>query len=80
MKWRTIRRNLIGKDLEVELLPECSHDMMGDVGELQEDIEELQEDDKEEETQEEQDRRLMKDIQDNLLKISLDLEQMKKGK
>ncbi|MFZ4631799.1 MAG: DUF1003 domain-containing protein [Patescibacteria group bacterium] len=51
-----------------------------DVEEIAEDVEELQEEDAEEENEEEADRRLMKDIQDNLMKINLDLEQLKKNK
>lgn len=51
-----------------------------DIDELQEDVEELNEEDEQEETEEEQDRRLLKDIQDNILKITADLQQLKKNK
>jgi low affinity Fe/Cu permease len=51
-----------------------------DVGEIAEDVEEMQEDDEQEESEDEQDRRLLKDIQDNLMKITSDLQQLKKNK
>jgi peptidoglycan hydrolase CwlO-like protein len=63
---------------DVDKIHENVEDIAEDVDELQEDVEELQEDDKLEESQEEQDKRLMKDIQDNLAKISADLEMLKK--
>lgn len=62
-------------------------EIQGDIDELQEDVEdiaedveELNEEDEQEETEEEQDRRLLKDIQDNILKITSDLQQLKKNK
>lgn len=51
-----------------------------DVEEIAEDVEEMQEDDEQEESEDEQDRRLLKDIQDNILKITLDLQQLKKNR
>jgi TolA-binding protein len=63
---------------DVDKIHENVEDIAEDVDELQEDVEGLQEDDKLEESQEEQDKRLMKDIQDNLAKISADLEMLKK--
>lgn len=51
-----------------------------DVGEIAEDVEEMQEDDEQEESEDEQHRRLLKDIQDNIMKITLDLQQLKKNK
>lgn len=55
-------------------------ELQEDVEEIAEDVEELQEDDKEEESQEEIDRRLLRDIQDNLIKITSDMEQLKMKK
>jgi len=51
-----------------------------DVEDIAEDVEELNEEDEQEETQEEHDRRLLRDIQENMLKITEDLEQLKKKK
>ncbi len=61
----------VGKDID---------EIQGDIDELQEDVEELNEEDEQEETEDEQDRRLLKDIQDNILKITADLQQLKKNK
>lgn len=51
-----------------------------DVEDIAEDVEELNEEDEQEETEDEQYRRLLKDIQDNVLKITSDLQQLKKNK
>lgn len=51
-----------------------------DVGDIAEDVEDLQEDDAQEDSEDEQDRKLLKDIQDNVLKITSDLQQLKKNK
>lgn len=51
-----------------------------DVGDIAEDVEDLQEDDAQEDSEDEQDRKLLKDIQDNILKITADLQQLKKNK
>lgn len=65
---------------DVEDIAEDVEDIAEDVEGIQEDVEELNEEDAEEETQEEHDRRLLKDIQENMLKITKDLEQLKKTK
>jgi len=73
----------VEKDIEeiaedVDEIAEDVEDIQEDVDEIQEDVEELNEEDAEEETQEEHDRRLLKDIQENMVKITQDLEQLKK--
>lgn len=54
-------------------------EIQGDIDEIQEDVEDIAEDDEEEESEDEQDRRLLKDIQDNILRITTDLQQLKKN-
>jgi biopolymer transport protein ExbB/TolQ len=86
----SINRNtesLQAVEKDIDELQEDVEDIAEDVDEIQENVEEiaedvgeLQEEDEHEESQEEQDRRLLKDIQDNILKITSDLEQLKKGK
>lgn len=63
---------------DIEDIAEDVEDIAEDVEEIAEDVEELQEEDEEEESEEEQDRKLLKDIQDNILKITADLELLKK--
>lgn len=65
---------------DIDELQEDVEDIAEDVEDIQEDIDEIQEDDAQEESEEEQDRRLLKDIQDNILKITADLQQLKKNK
>ena len=65
---------------DVEELQEDVDKVQEGVEGIQEDVEELQEDDKEEETEDAQNRKLLKDIQDHLLRIGNDLEQLKKIK
>lgn len=54
-------------------------EIQGDIDEIQEDVEDIAEDDEEEDSEDEQDRKLLKDIQDNILKITTDLQQLKKN-
>ena len=63
---------------DVEEIAEDVDEIAEDVDEIAEDVDELNEEENEDETQEELDRRLMKEIQENILKISADLEQLKK--
>lgn len=65
---------------DVEELQEDVDKVQEGVEGIQEDVEELQEDDKEDETAEAQNRKLMKDIQEHLMRIGSDLEQLKKIK
>ena len=65
---------------DVEDIAEDVEDIAEDVEDIAEDVEELNEEDEQEETQEEHDRRLLRDIQENMLKITEDLEQLKKKK
>lgn len=65
---------------DVEDIAEDVEDIQEDIDEIQEDVEDIQEEDAQEESEEEQSRRLLKDIQDNILKITADLEQLKKNK
>lgn len=65
---------------DVEDISEDVEDIAKDIDEIQEDVEDIQEEDAQEESDEEQSRRLLKDIQDNILKITADLEQLKKRK
>ena len=62
----------------MEEIAEDVDEIAEDVDEIAEDVDELNEEENEDETQEELDRRLMKEIQENILKISADLEQLKK--
>jgi len=64
----------------IDEIQEDVEDIQEDVGELQEDVEDLHEDDIIEETKEDQDRRLLKDIQENMAKITSNLEQLKKNR
>lgn len=68
----------VGKDIDE--IQEDIDEIQEDVEDIAEDVEELNEEDAQEETEEEQDRRLLKDIQDNILKITADLQQLKKNK
>lgn len=61
-------------------IQEDVEDIAEDVDELQEDVGELNEDDAAEETQDEIDRRLLKEIQENMARISIDLDQLKKSR
>ena len=54
-------------------------EIQGDIDEIQEDVEDIAEDDEEEDSEDEQDRKLLKDIQDNIIKITTDLQQLKKN-
>jgi len=65
---------------DIDEIQEDIDEIQEDVEDIAEDVEELQEEDAEEENEEEQDRRLLKDIQDNILKITADLQQLKKNK
>lgn len=65
---------------DVEDIAEDVEDIAEDVEEIQEDVEEIQEDDKQEDDDDEKDRKLLKDIQDNIMKITADLQQLKKRK
>lgn len=65
---------------DIDEIQEDVEDISEDVEDIAKDIDEIQEDDAQEESEEEQSRRLLKDIQDNILKITADLEQLKKGK
>jgi DNA repair exonuclease SbcCD ATPase subunit len=65
---------------DIDEIAEDVDEIAEDVGEIAEDVEELNEDDEQEESEDEQDRRLLKDIQDNILKITSDLQQLKKNK
>ncbi len=79
----TINRNtesLQGVEKDIDEIREDVEDIAEDVEEIAEDVEEIQEDDKQEDDEDEQDRKLLKDIQDNLLKITADLQQLKKKK
>jgi low affinity Fe/Cu permease len=79
----SINRNtesLQAVEKDIDELQEDVEEIAEDVDEIAEDVEELNEEDVEEETQEEHDRRLLKDIQENMLKITQDLEQLKMKK
>ena len=65
---------------DVEDIAEDVDEIQEDVEDIAEDVEELNEEDEQEESQEEQDRRLLKDIQDNMMKITADLEQLKRNR
>lgn len=65
---------------DVEDIAEDVDEIQEDVEDIAEDVEELNEEDEHEETQEEQNRRLLKDISENMAKITADLELLKKGK
>lgn len=65
---------------DIDELQEDVEEIAEDVEDIQEDIDEIQEEDTQEESKEEHDRRLLKDIQDNILKITEDLQQLKKNK
>ncbi len=65
---------------DVEDIAEDVDEIAEDVEDIAEDVEELSEEGAQEESQEEQDRRLLKDIQDNMIKITADLEQLKKNR
>lgn len=65
---------------DIDEIQEDVEDISEDVEDIAKDIDEIQEDDAQEESEEEHSRRLLKDIQDNILKITADLEQLKKKK
>lgn len=65
---------------DVDEIAEDIDEIAEDVDEIAEDVGEIAEDDAEEESEDEADRRLLKDIQDNILKITSDLQQLKKNK
>ena len=65
---------------DIDEIQDDIDEIQEDVEEIAEDVVEIQEDDKEDDSQEEQDRRLLKDIQNNLLKITADLEELQKNK
>ena len=65
---------------DIDEIQENVEDIAEDVEDIQEDIDEIQEEDAQEESADDQDRRLLKDIQDNILKITADLQQLKKNK
>ena len=65
---------------DVEDIAEDVEDIAEDVEDIAEDVEEIQEDDKQDDDEEEKDRKLLKDIQDNIMRIAADLEQLKKKK
>jgi methyl-accepting chemotaxis protein len=65
---------------DIDEIAEDVEDIAEDIDEIAEDVDELNEEDEQEESEEEQDRRLLKDIQDNILKITADLQQLKKNK
>ena len=65
---------------DVEDIAEDVDEIAEDVEDIAEDVEELNEEDEAEETQEEHDRRLLKNIQENIIMITQDLEQLKKKK
>ena len=79
----SINRNtesLQAVEKDIDEIQEDVEDIAEDVEDIAEDVEELNEEDEQEETQEEHDRRLLRDIQENMLKITEDLEQLKKKK
>lgn len=65
-------------EADIDEIQEDVEDIAEDVDEIAEDVEELNEDDAEEETQEDLDRRLLKEIQENMARIAVDLDQLKK--
>lgn len=65
---------------DIDEIQEDVDEIQEDIDEIQEDVEDIQEEDEQEESEDEQDRRLLKDIQDNILKITADLQQLKKNK
>jgi len=67
-------------EADIDEIQEDVEDIAEDVDELQEDVEELNEEDTAEETQEEIDRRLLKEIQESMALISRDLDQLKKNR
>jgi len=82
IQW-SINRNtesLKGVEKDIDEIQEDVEEIADDVDEIQEDVEDLQEEDEEEESEEEQGRRLLKDIQDNIIKINIDIEQLKKNR
>jgi len=64
-------------EADIDEIQEDVEDIAEDVDELQEDVGELNEEDEAEETQEDLDRRLLKEIQESMATISRDLEQLK---
>lgn len=77
----SINKNTASLQAVEQDIDEIQEDVEGiaeDVDEIAEDVEELNEDEAEAETQEDMDRRLMREIQENMQKISLDLEQLTK--
>ncbi|MFA6526063.1 MAG: hypothetical protein WCT26_01450 [Candidatus Buchananbacteria bacterium] len=65
-------------EADIDEIQEDVEDIAEDVDEIAEDVEELNEEDAEEETQEDLDRRLLKEIQENMARIAVDLDQLKK--
>jgi len=79
----SINRNtesLQGVEKDIDEIQEDIGEIAEDVEDIAEDVGEIAEDDAEEESEDEADRRLLKDIQDNILKITTDLQQLKKSK
>jgi hypothetical protein len=79
----SINRNtesLQGVEKDIDEIQEDIGEIAEDVEDIAEDVGEIAEDDAEEESEDEADRRLLKDIQDNILKITNDLQQLKKNK
>jgi len=77
----SINRNtqsLAEVEKDIDEIQEDIDEIQEDVEDIAEDIDEIQEEDGQEDTEEEKDRKLLKDIQDNILKISSDLELLKK--
>lgn len=59
-------------EVDIDELQEDVEEIAEDVDEIAEDVEELNEEETKAETQEDMDRRLMREIQENMQKISLD--------
>lgn len=79
----SINRNtesLQGVEKDIDEIQGDIDEIQEDVEDIAEDVEDIAEDDAQEESEDEQDRRLLKDIQDNILKITSDLQQLKKNK
>lgn len=77
----SINKNTASLQAVEQDIDEIQEDVEGiaeDVDEIAEDVEELNEEESEAETQEDMDRRLMKEIQQHMQRISADLEQLKK--